>query len=273
MTSWFKDFPSGSTFLPVLLRTGAVPGSNLTMLGATPAQLRRYGYSVTLVPSVDGQIDACAEAVFDAQTRCWAQLDQYLSEQIVPWIPLAQEESGWLISSRVAEFAVDASIGIPVPALDNIRLNPTPAPPPPSPTSASTSSIPDGVYRVSVTLKDIVRNGGAKDDQEDTGTFTIAIRGGRFLWHQRGAFPIFNPIAVGHLEGTGNQVSFEWEQPYYNAGSLSDLTWRLDGDSLVFSLPRCSGPSAHDPAFCGFQKALFSTHPWERVPEVSGGWF
>jgi Fur family ferric uptake transcriptional regulator len=81
------------------------------------------------LPHVDGQIDACAAAVFEAQTRCWAQLDQYLSEQIVPWIPLAQEEFGWLISPRVADFAVDASIGIPTPALDNIRVEgPTPAP-------------------------------------------------------------------------------------------------------------------------------------------------
>ena len=194
MGTWFKDFPSGSTFLPTLLRSDAVRGENLTMVGATPAQLRRYGYSVTSVPNVDGQIDACAEAVFDAQTRCWAQLDQYLAEQVVPWIPLTQEEFGWVVSARVTDFAVDASIGIPMPALDNIRLKPGPTPPRPStpPPTGPASSIPDGVYRVTVTLEDIVRNGGVKDDTEDTGTFTVVMKGGRFFWHQRSDAVIFN---------------------------------------------------------------------------------
>jgi peptide/nickel transport system substrate-binding protein len=275
MNAWFKDFPSGSTFLPTLLRSGAVKGENLTMVGATQAQLRKFGYSVRSVPNVDGQIDTCARSVFDAQTRCWAQLDQYLSEQVVPWVPLTQEEYGWLTSARVAEFAVDASIGVPVPALDNIRLKSGPAPPSPSGSSPEgpASSIPDGVYRVTLTLDDIVRAGGAKDDNEDTGTFTIVMRGGRFFWHQRSDVPIFNPIGVGGYQGEGNEVRFDIEQPYYNAGRFSPVTWRTDGESLVFTLPRCAGDAAHDEAFCGFQKALFETHPWERVTEVSGGPF
>jgi peptide/nickel transport system substrate-binding protein len=275
MGTWFKDFPSGSTFLPTLLRSDALKGANLTMVGASPAQLREYGYSVRSVPSVDGQIDACTVSVFDAQTRCWAQLDQYLSEQLVPWVPLTQEEYGWLTSARVVEFAVDASIGVPVPALDNIRLKPGPAPPSPSGASpeAPASSIPDGVYRVTLSLDDIVRAGGAKDDSEDTGTFTVVMRDGRFLWHQRGDAPIFNPIGVGTYAGAGNAIRFRVEQPYFNAVSLSAVTWRLDGDNLVFTLPRCTGPAAQDPPFCGFQRAFFTAHPWERVPEVSGGPF
>ena len=195
--------------------------------------------------------------------------------QVVPWVPLTQEEYGWLTSARVVELAVDASIGVPGPALDNIRLMPGPAPPSPSGSSPEVpaSSIPDGVYRVTLTLDDIVRAGGANDDNEDTGTFTIVMVGGRFIWHQRGDVPINNPIGVGTYEGAGNGIRFRVEQPYFNAGSLSPVTWRLDGDNLVFALARCTGPAAQDPPFCGFQKALFGAHPWERVTEFSGGPF
>jgi hypothetical protein len=275
--SWFKDFPSGSTFLRTLLRTGVVPGANLTMIGATPAQLRRYGYTVASVPNADDRIDACTAAVFEAQTRCWASLDQYLSEQVVPWIPLAQEELGWLVSSRVTHLDVDASVGIPAPALDNVRLAPEQSRGGPTPTpTTSVAPSPDiaaGVYRVTLTREDIVRSGGPKDDTEDAGTYTVVIKSGRFAWHQRGTGQIFNPIAVGRLVGTADRVSFQVEQPYYNAAPFSDLTWRVAGDALVFALPRCTGPAAEDPSFCGFQRALFTAHPWERVPKVSGGPF
>jgi len=274
MDTWTKDFPSASTFLPVLLGGDNIGGTNAAMVGATPAQLRKYGYSVRTVSNVDGRIAACEQAVFEAQTRCWARLDQYLSEQVVPWVPLTQQLNGWLVSARVNRLAVDASIAIPVPALDNIRLGATPPAPTPSassPAGASIPPIPDGVYRVTVTLADIIRAGGPKDDTEDTGTFTIVLHGGRFRWHQRSDVPIFNPIGVGRYEGTGDQVQFVVEQPYYNAAYLSQLAWRLEDDALVFALPRCTGPAARDRPFCGVQKALFTAHPWERVPEVSGG--
>jgi peptide/nickel transport system substrate-binding protein len=272
MDNWFKDFPSASTFFPVLLGSENIGGTNAAMTGATAVQLRRYGYSVQSVPNVDGRIAACEALVYEAQTQCWAQLDQYLSEQVVPWIPLTQQVEGWLFSSRVRGFTVDASDAIPLPALDQIQVSGAPpAPPPITPSPLPVPSIPDGVYRVTVSLGDIVRAGGAKDDHEDTGTFTVVLRHGRFMWHQLGRYPIFNPIAVGTYEGTGSRVRFHVDEPYYNAVDLSALTWRQDGDSLVFSLPRCTGPAAKDPAFCGAQKALFVAHPWQQVAEVSGG--
>jgi hypothetical protein len=277
MDNWIKDFPSASTFFPVLLKGSSVGRTNLSMLGATPAQLRKYGYAVRSVPSADARIEACEEQVFDAQTRCWAQLDQYLSEQVVPWVPLTEELTGWLHSTRVTRAPIDASVSLPVPALDNVRLRAEPtsavASPSSPPPGASSSVLPDGVYRVTLSIGDLVRFGLPKDDEEDTGTFTVVLKDGWFLWHQRGDATIFNPIALGRVEGAGNQVRFDELQPYYNAGTFSDVTWRADGDSLVFDLPRCSGVAAKDRFFCGFQKALFTAHPWERVPEVSGGWF
>jgi hypothetical protein len=270
MDNWFKDFPSASTFFPVLLSSQSELHS--TMVGLTRGELRKFGYSVRSVPNVDGRIEACDALSFGAQTRCWAQLDQYLSEQILPWIPLTQQVQGWVFSARVRGFTVDASIAVPVPALDNIRVSGAArAAPPTSPSPSPVPSIPGGVYRVSVSLSDIVRAGGAQDDREDTGTFTFVLRDGRFFFHQRGRYPIFNPIGVGTYEGAGDRVRFHVDEPYYNEADLSTLTWRLSGDSLVFSLPRCTGPAATDPFFCGFQKALFAAHPWQPVTGVSGG--
>jgi hypothetical protein len=90
------------------------------------------------------------------------------------------------------------------------------------------------------------------------------MRGGRFFWHQRGE-QIFNPLAVGTYSGSGRAVTFTIDAPANYAATLSPLTWRSDGDGLAFHLDRCTGPAAHDRGFCGYQKALFSAHPWQPV--------
>jgi peptide/nickel transport system substrate-binding protein len=265
ITEWFKDFPSASTFFPPLLSSEALGKTNNAITGATEAQLRHFGYTVGSVPNLDGRMSACEELVFQGQTRCWAQLDQYLSEQVVPWVPLTQQVEGWIYSTRVRGFTVDASIGIPLPALDHLRVV-GPEPPPPStlPTGA-VPPIPDGTYRTTVTAEDIVRFGGPKDDTEDAGTFTVVLRNGGFLWHQRSDQPVFNPIAVGSYTGSGDHVRFTVEAPADNAVQLSDLAWHADGGAISFSLERCTGPAASDAGFCGVQKAMFTAHPWERV--------
>jgi hypothetical protein len=235
------------------------------MIGATDAQLRRFGYTVESVPNLDGRMSACEDLVFEAQTRCWAQVDQYLSEQVVPWIPLTQQTEGWLFSSRVRGFTVDASAGIPLPALEDLRVV-GPAPPPPTgPPPGSVPAIPDGTYRTTITTDDLVRFGGSKKDLEDTGTFTVVLRDGTFFWHQRGNDPIFNPISVGSYTGSGDRAVFSVEAPPDNAVQFSSLTWHMTGGGVSFTLPRCTGPAASDAGFCGVQKALFTAHPWEPV--------
>ena len=61
--------------------------SNQALLGATPELLRRFGYSVLSVPSVDARIDRCLPLTGDEQTACWALLDKFLMAEIVPWVP------------------------------------------------------------------------------------------------------------------------------------------------------------------------------------------
>ena len=270
MDNWVKDFPNASTFFPVLLRGENIGTTNQSMVGASTGQLKRYGYAVRSVPDVDSRIAACESRVFGAQTRCWAQLDQYMSEEVVPWIPLTQTVLGWLTSARVRGFAVDASIGVPIPALDNIQLRgPSPALPPAAPTAGPTPPMPDAMYRTRVSAADIVRFGGTREQREDVGAYMVVLRGGRFLWHQFGDEPIFNPVQVGTYRGDSSTMRFSVDEPPYNAVDFSPLSWRLDGEALVFSLSRCTGPAAHDPAFCAFQRALFTAHPWERVTSAS----
>jgi peptide/nickel transport system substrate-binding protein len=266
VSGWFKDFPSATTFLPALLHSRNIGNGNVSMVGATPAQLRRYGFNVAQVPNADARLDACAALVFDAQTRCWAQLDQYLSEQLVPWVPLTQLTNAWLVSERVRGFTLAASIAVPYPALERIRVvGDPPAPPPAEPEPDPVPEIPDGLYRFTLTTEDL-----GVEDPESTGTFTVLMRGGRFLWHQRGEGQIFNPLAVGRYQGSGDRVTFTQDKPSDSADAFSGLTWSMRGDDIVFTLPRCMGPAAHDEGFCNFQRAFFTAHPWVRIGEASG---
>src|SRR5712691_3569654 len=90
--------------------------------GATPEQLRKWGYHVTEVPSVDDRIDACLVQLGTAQLRCWADLDQYLMETVVPWVPYFSETLTNVVPRRIARYSFDQFAALP--ALDQIALRP-----------------------------------------------------------------------------------------------------------------------------------------------------
>jgi hypothetical protein len=124
---WFSDYPDAAQFIQQLFSlTGegtsptALPVYYFSMVGASPAQLRAWGYSVDHVPSIDDRIDRCAVLTSSARIECWARLDQYLMSEIVPWVPYMEPLGTWVVSSRVASFAVDESTGEP--RLDRIAL-------------------------------------------------------------------------------------------------------------------------------------------------------
>jgi ABC-type transport system substrate-binding protein len=121
---WFADYPSASTFFPGLFRAegiGVFPFGNVSLVGATAAQLKRWGYDVTRVPNVNGKIDRCLSFIGFAQTRCWAELDQLIMTQVVPWVPQVVLDFVKVVSARVTKFAVDVAMGS-FPALDHIAL-------------------------------------------------------------------------------------------------------------------------------------------------------
>ena len=119
---WGKDFPHASTFFTPLFSKEALGINNYSLVGATPEQLRSWGYSVTTVPGVDDRMDQCRRLAGAPQFRCWASLDQYLMEEIVPWAPLLFESNVWVVSPRVVAFSFDQAYNMP--SLDRIALRP-----------------------------------------------------------------------------------------------------------------------------------------------------
>jgi ABC-type transport system substrate-binding protein len=95
---------------------------NTTMVGATPDQLRRWGYGVTKVPNVDERVEACLPLVGSAQSQCWATVDQYLMEYVVPWVPYSQDRYAALTSPRVLTYGFDELVGTT--SLDQLAVRP-----------------------------------------------------------------------------------------------------------------------------------------------------
>jgi hypothetical protein len=93
------------------------------------------------------------------------------------------------------------------------------------------------------------------------------MRDGWFRWHQRSTTSVINnPIGVGVYEGTGDRVVFHLQEPYFNAIDISELSWHLQGSSIVFDMERCTGPARTDAPLCGSERALFTAHPWVLLP-------
>jgi peptide/nickel transport system substrate-binding protein len=116
-----KDFPSASSlfgsFFDGRLRD---PRNTLSGVGARPALLKSLGYGVTRVPSINGRIDRCLPLTGLDATRCWAALDKYLMQQVVPWVPVLDPLVAKAVSARVTSFSFD-QFAIE-PALDRIAV-------------------------------------------------------------------------------------------------------------------------------------------------------
>ncbi len=122
-TAWGKDYPDGFTFAPPLFSRSAIgPDSccNDTMVGATPAMLTDRGYAVTDVPSAETQIDTCIPLTGDQRLQCWANLDKYLMEDVVPWVPYLFDNDVVVLSANVTNYSFDQFAGLP--ALDHLAV-------------------------------------------------------------------------------------------------------------------------------------------------------
>jgi peptide/nickel transport system substrate-binding protein len=122
-TVWAAPFPNGSTFyIPLLFGRSLTHGSTpkLSLVGAKRRDLKRWGYPVPSVPSIDADIEDCMDLVGDAQTECWALLDKLVSLKVVPWVPIGQRTTTQVVSARVSHFTFDEFSGLP--ALDEISV-------------------------------------------------------------------------------------------------------------------------------------------------------
>lgn len=109
MNTWTRDYPNGSAFFVPAFHGSSIQeigNRNLSLLGASPKQLKEWGYSVTSVPSIDAMIEDCLPLLGHAQVECWAELDQLITEQVVPWVPFVYVDSVVAVSSRVASYTI-----------------------------------------------------------------------------------------------------------------------------------------------------------------------
>jgi peptide/nickel transport system substrate-binding protein len=120
---WGKDYPDATTFGEPLFGSAALFPSccNYALVGASPEFLEKSDYEVTEVPSVDEKITECdALDVGDERTACFAELDQQLMEDVVPWVPLTFTKDVYVVSDRLLNFKYDQFSGAM--ALDQAAL-------------------------------------------------------------------------------------------------------------------------------------------------------
>jgi ABC-type transport system substrate-binding protein len=114
---WIPDFPSAAGYLAAFFASDGT--FTTTRLGARPDQLRRWGYDVTSVPSVDAAVGRCAQEVGSTQPTCWARLDQYIVSQLMPAVPISFLGRLLLSSPSIGPFPWDEVTSQP--ALDRIE--------------------------------------------------------------------------------------------------------------------------------------------------------
>jgi peptide/nickel transport system substrate-binding protein len=122
-TGWGKDYPDGFTFAPPLFSRSAIgPASccNDTMVGVTASMLTGRDYAVVDVPSAETQIDKCIPLTGDERVQCWADLDTYLMEEVVPWVPYLFDNDVVVLSANVTNYSFDQFAGLP--ALDRLAV-------------------------------------------------------------------------------------------------------------------------------------------------------
>jgi peptide/nickel transport system substrate-binding protein len=117
---WGKDFVNASSFLASLFRSSNLGLQNYSLLGASNEQLRGWGYAVRNVPNVDARIDQCTAMIGGPQTECWATLDQYLMEEVVPYVPLRVDHQVQVVPKRITAFSFNQFTVLP--ALDRIAV-------------------------------------------------------------------------------------------------------------------------------------------------------
>ena len=113
--AWGKDYADGVTFGEPLFASAGLYESccNYSLVGATSEQLSDWEYDVTEVPSVDEKVEECsALEPGDERFQCWAELDQELMEEIVPWVPYLFDNNVDVLSENIQNYSFDQFAGL-----------------------------------------------------------------------------------------------------------------------------------------------------------------
>ena len=121
IVAWGKDYFSAADFVVNQFSSqGLAGGANTALLGATPDQLRSWGYTVSSVPNIDDRVNGCLPLVGSTASRCWTAIDEYLTEKVVPFVPLLAENMITVVPRRVIAYSFDQAWDAP--ALDRIAV-------------------------------------------------------------------------------------------------------------------------------------------------------
>jgi peptide/nickel transport system substrate-binding protein len=104
---WLQDYPDAYTFYFFPMYGPSILdqyNTNYSMTGASPEQLKKYGYEVTEVPGLNDKIDECAALTGDARVQCWAEAEKILMEDVVPIVPMIWSNVEQIISSRIVNY-------------------------------------------------------------------------------------------------------------------------------------------------------------------------
>jgi peptide/nickel transport system substrate-binding protein len=107
---WVRDFPDAFAFVTGLFSSASLTPSccDDSLTGATAAQLKSWNYTnTTPTPNVDGQLNNCAPAQGSNRLQCYANVDKYLMENVVPWVPYRFANQVTLTSQRVTNWTFD----------------------------------------------------------------------------------------------------------------------------------------------------------------------
>lgn len=111
-SGWGKDYADASTFFDELFSSNTIiptGNTNYSLVGVTPAIAKKVHASGDIkgVPSVDKQINACNVKVGTPRVKCWANLDKYMMQNVVPWVPYLSAQNLNVISSNVTKWDYD----------------------------------------------------------------------------------------------------------------------------------------------------------------------
>ena len=110
--NWAYDYVDAYTYLKPMFDSSSISAAgnpNTTLTGLTPSMATKFGvtYPAGGVPSVDGKIATCEALAGDQRAECWANLDKYLMEDVVPLVPYLWSNVIVITGSDVTHFEAD----------------------------------------------------------------------------------------------------------------------------------------------------------------------
>jgi peptide/nickel transport system substrate-binding protein len=108
---WGKDYADALTFIDPLFN-----GDNIQPTG-------NVNYAMVNDPKIQTDLATCKAATGTERGTCWANIDKYLMENVVPWVPWRWGAHLTLYSNRIAHFGFNQFAGET--AIDDTALTPT----------------------------------------------------------------------------------------------------------------------------------------------------